>query len=176
MNSDKRPHGGGDRIFHGDYVMWYWPVSSIAFCCTIVAMMLLLIFLQRTHNIKLTMLFYRPDNPKNIPFSWGLWTPFNTWLLGPIRVSITIGSAIFAGLTYVTNRQKDRLRYSVCSNTPHVAIAMMWPNNNYKLETVSIAEPLQNRQHVRETPNAVNTRREREWEGELKARREEEGN
>ena len=45
-----------------------------------------------------------------------------------------------------------------------------------KLETVSIAEPLQNRQHVHETPNAVNTRREREWEWELKARREEEGN
>jgi len=50
--------------------------------------------------------------------------------------------------------------------------------NYYKqeLETVSIAEPLQNRQHARETPNAVNTRRERKWEGELKARREEEGN
>ena len=46
----------------------------------------------------------------------------------------------------------------------------------YKLETVSIAEPLQKRQHARETPNAVNTRREREREGELKARREEEGN
>ena len=45
-----------------------------------------------------------------------------------------------------------------------------------QLETVSIAEPLQNRQHARETPNAVNTRREREWEGELKAWRKEEGN
>ena len=31
-----------------------------------------------------------------------------------------------------------------------------------KLEIVSIAEPLQNRQHARKTPNAVNTRRERE--------------
>jgi len=31
-----------------------------------------------------------------------------------------------------------------------------------ELETVSIAEPQQNRQHVHETPNAVNTRRERE--------------
>ena len=37
-----------------------------------------------------------------------------------------------------------------------------------QLETVSIAEPLQNRQHARETPNAVNTRREGEWEGDLK--------
>ena len=45
-----------------------------------------------------------------------------------------------------------------------------------KLETVSIAAPLQNWQHARETPNAVNTRREREGEGELKARREEDGN
>ena len=33
---------------------------------------------------------------------------------------------------------------------------------NVQLETVSIAEPLQNRQHARETLNAVNTRRERE--------------
>ena len=31
-----------------------------------------------------------------------------------------------------------------------------------KLETVSIAELLQNRQHARKTPNAVNTRREEE--------------
>jgi len=35
-------------------------------------------------------------------------------------------------------------------------------NANFKLETVSIAEPLQNRQHARETPNAVKTKRERE--------------
>ena len=33
---------------------------------------------------------------------------------------------------------------------------------NTELETVSIAEPLQKRQHARETPNAVNTKRERE--------------
>ena len=41
-----------------------------------------------------------------------------------------------------------------------------------ELETVSITEPLQNWQHARKTPNAVDTRRE----GELKGRREEEGN
>ena len=44
--------------------------------------------------------------------------------------------------------------------------------NNMQLETISIAEPQQNRQHARKTTNAVNTRRE----GELKGRREEEGN
>ena len=60
--------------------------------------------------------------------------------------------------------------------------ATLWKAESFKerqttkLETVSIAEPLRNRQHARETPNAVNTKREREWEGELKARKEEEGN
>jgi len=34
-----------------------------------------------------------------------------------------------------------------------------------QLETISIAEPLQKRQHARKTPNAVNTRREGEWDG-----------
>jgi len=38
--------------------------------------------------------------------------------------SITIGSAIFAGLMIVT----DRLHYSVCSNRPHLASAVMRPN------------------------------------------------
>ena len=37
-----------------------------------------------------------------------------------------------------------------------------------QLETISIAEPQQNRQHERKTPNAVNTKREGEKEKELK--------
>ena len=24
--------------------------------------------------------------PQNCPFSWGIWTPFNLWFLGPVRV------------------------------------------------------------------------------------------
>jgi len=58
----------------------------------------------------------------------GNWTPSNTWLLGPTRVHIpytnSIGSATFARLTIVTDRQTHRLtdkpRYSVCDNTPHL--------------------------------------------------------
>jgi len=46
--------------------------------------------------------------PQNCPFRWGIQTPSNTWFPGPIRVlnpnSILIGSAIFAGLTSVTDR------------------------------------------------------------------------
>ena len=41
-----------------------------------------------------------------------IWTPSNTWFLGPIGVhipnDITIGSAVFAGLTVVTDRLTDR--------------------------------------------------------------------
>jgi len=52
-------------------------------------------------------------------------TPPNTCFLGPTRVhdpnGISIGSAVFAGLTIVTDRQTerqtDRPRYSVCNNT-----------------------------------------------------------
>ena len=54
--------------------------------------------------------------------------------LGPIRVhdpnGILIGSAVFTGLTIVTdgptNRPTDRPRYSVCNNKPH--LRMMRPN------------------------------------------------
>ena len=43
----------------------------------------------------------------------GIWTPLsNTWFLVPTRAhnpnGISIGSAIFAGLTSVTDRQTDR--------------------------------------------------------------------
>ena len=44
--------------------------------------------------------------------SWETWTPSNTWFLGPTRVhdpnGISIGSAVFAGLTSVTDRPTDR--------------------------------------------------------------------
>jgi len=53
------------------------------------------------------------------------------WFLGPTPVhnanGISIGSAAFAGLTIVTDRQTDRQtdrRYSVCNNTA------MRANNN----------------------------------------------
>ena len=43
--------------------------------------------------------------PQNCPFSWGIWTPSNSWFLGPVRAQnpngITIGSAVFAQVTAV---------------------------------------------------------------------------
>ena len=63
---------------------------------------------------------------------------------------------------------ENRTRDATCqyqSQVQRLTAASSRNTNNHnilQLETVSIAEPLQNRQHARETPNAVNTRRERE--------------
>jgi len=72
-----------------------------------------------------------PFRPQNCPFTYGdleSGIPCNTWFLGPTRIhipnSISIGSAVFAGLTVVNVRPDwltDRPRYSVCGNRPHLA-------------------------------------------------------
>jgi len=50
--------------------------------------------------------------------------------LGPIRVNvpngISIGSAVFAGLTIVADRQTDRAHYSVCSNRPNLYVVLRY--------------------------------------------------
>jgi len=62
-------------------------------------------------------------------------TPPNTCFLGPTRVldpnGISIGSAVFAGLTSVTDRQTDRPRYSICNNIGRICIGStaMRPKN-----------------------------------------------
>jgi len=61
-----------------------------------------------------------------LPLPLGTCTPSNACFFEPIRVSnpnsITIGSAVFSGLTNVTNsptdRQTDWPRYFVCNNRP----------------------------------------------------------
>jgi len=64
--------------------------------------------------------------------------PPYTWFLGPTRLSIpngiSIGSAVFAGLTVLqtdrlTGRPTNRSRYSVSSNRPYLASAAMRPKN-----------------------------------------------
>ena len=69
-------------------------------------------FLPDTLQQSLTMLLKRPDTPKIRPSSLGIWTPSNTWFLGPTHVypsmAISIASAVFAGLMNMTNRPTDR--------------------------------------------------------------------
>jgi len=54
----------------------------------------------------------RPFPLKIVPSHGGCWPTSNTWFLGPTRVlnpnGISIGSAVFAGLTTVTDRETDR--------------------------------------------------------------------
>jgi len=79
------------------------------------------------------LIFYNgsPLFPQNCPFARGICTPSNTWCFWPTRVhnlnGISIGSAIFARLTTVTDRQTDRPRCSVCNNRAHLRITAMWP-------------------------------------------------
>jgi len=60
--------------------------------------------------------------PLKIAPSHGL--PSNTWFPWPTQVlnpnGIYISSAVFAGLTSVTDRPTDRPRYSVGNNRPHL--------------------------------------------------------
>jgi len=53
-----------------------------------------------------------PLSAQNCPFAWVIWTPSNTSFLGPTRVrnpnGIWIGSAVFVGLTIVTDGPTDR--------------------------------------------------------------------
>jgi len=72
------------------------------------------------------------------------WTPSNTWFLGPthfhIPNGILIGSAVFAGLTIVTetpmdwqtdrqtDRRTDKPHYSICNNKQHLCSTVMHPN------------------------------------------------
>jgi len=91
-------------------------------------------------------MFLMGQTTPELPLPLGDLDPSNTWFLGPTRVSlsnaISIGSAVFAGLTNVTNKhtdrptdtQTDRPRYSVCSNrslSPAVAAMRLYSSNVY---------------------------------------------
>jgi len=69
------------------------------------------------------------NSPPKLPLPMGgFGPPSNTWLAGPTQVlnpnGSSIGAAVFAGLTSVTDRQTDqqteRPRYSVGNNRPHL--------------------------------------------------------
>ena len=61
--------------------------------------------------------------PKIVPFYLGSGFPSNTWFIWFIRVYSLIGISI-GSRTWRTDTQTCRLRYSVCSNRPHLAIAI----------------------------------------------------
>jgi len=69
--------------------------------------------------------------------------PFSTWFLWPTRIithlnCIAIGSAVFVGLTNVSDRHADEMCYSVCSKRPHLAVGAMWPETFPSYNTTSL--------------------------------------
>jgi len=64
-----------------------------------------------------TLQWDAPPPLKIAPSHGGIWAPSNTWFPVPTRVpnpnGISIGSAIFAGLTSVTDRPIDNATQSV---------------------------------------------------------------
>ena len=94
------------------------------------------VFAQMTAECAYTLQWDASSPPQNCPFPWGNWTPSNTWFHGPTWVlnpnGISIGSAVFAGLTSVTDQQTDRRRYWVGNNRPHLrtyVVRVMRSNN-----------------------------------------------
>jgi len=71
-------------------------------------------FCTDDRRVSLYFTMGRPFNPQNCPFPWGIWTPSNTWFLWPTRFlnlnGISIGTAVFAGICSVTDRQTTLLR------------------------------------------------------------------
>ena len=78
------------------------------------------------------VLLYITTNPLKLSLPMGyLNPPSNTWFLRPTRVfnpnGISIGWAVFAGLSFVTDRQTDKqtdrqTTLLVCNNRPHLHI------------------------------------------------------
>ena len=69
------------------------------------------IFCTDDRRVSLYCTMGRPFPSQNCPFPWGCGLPSNTWFPEPTRVfnpnSISIGSAVFAGLTTVTDQQTN---------------------------------------------------------------------
>ena len=72
-------------------------------------------------------------SPKIAPSHGGIWTPSKSWFLGPIRGhnpnGISIGSAVFAGLTSVTDRPTDHATRSITIDRIYVRSTAMRSNN-----------------------------------------------
>ena len=69
-------------------------------------------FAQTTAQCPYILQWDAPSPLKIVPFHGRMWTPSNTWFLGPTRVlnlnGISISSAVFAVFTSVTDLQTDR--------------------------------------------------------------------
>ena len=80
-----------------------------------------------------TLQWDAPFPHKIAPSHRGSGPPSNTWFSGPTQVlnpnNVSIGSAIFAGLTSVTDRQTDHATRSVTVGGIYTDSSVIWPHN-----------------------------------------------
>jgi len=111
----KKGGGKAPPSFFGPCLLWLNGRPSqllVSYCCTA----------HGRASLYFTM--GRPFPPSKFPIRVGGSGPPNIWFLWSIRVhspnDMSIGSAVFARLTLVTDRPierpTDRSRYSVCNN------------------------------------------------------------
>jgi len=93
--------------------------------------------------------------------------PSNTWFLGPTRVhipnDISIGSAIIAWLTIVTDRQTDHATPSVTIGCIYIRTAMQPNNNDNKPQIVVCVISLSNAAHESHRACPADAVRYRTW-------------
>jgi len=99
----------------------------------------LAVFAQRTVECPYALQWDAHSPPKNCPFPWGIWTPYNTLFPGPTQVlnpnGSSIGAAVFAALTSVTDSPTDSLTdhatRSVTIGHNYVCSTAMRPKNGW---------------------------------------------
>jgi len=73
------------------------------------------VFAQTTIECPYTLQWDSHSPPNICPFPWGIWTPSNTWFIGPTQVlnpnSSSSSAAIFGGLISVIEQQTMLLRW-----------------------------------------------------------------
>jgi len=111
------PIGDLDPIY---YIWFPWPTRML----TQTASRSIKSFLGiDNRRVSLYFTMERPFPPSKLALPMGDLDPSNTWFPGPTRVlnpnGISIGSAVFAELTSVTD-PTDRPHYSVGNNRPHL--------------------------------------------------------
>ena len=88
-----------------------------------------------TPQQRLPMLFNGQDNPQKLHLPvGGSRPPSNTWFFGPTWVSPPY--RYLDQFSYFCNRHTDRPCCSVCSNRPHLAIAVIWPEILHSAYTI----------------------------------------
>ena len=116
--------------------------SNTAYCATAHTRDVTCYFHSSLQNV--LILYNRPPIPPQNSHPMGMWTPSNTWFLGPTRVlnpnGIWIGSATFVSNRPIhrqtdrqTERQTDHATWSVTIGRIYVGSTTMWPKMNPKL-------------------------------------------